>query len=631
MTEEQNNITEAEANNLESLENANVEVKPEVELVPENSSSPKSEEIDLSEYKSASLDQILVNLEKAFIEKPKNASKLLKGVRPIFFEKFEHEKNIANEAFIQVNEEDAAPFEFEKENLQVAFNELALKIKQARQEERDRIEQEKAKNFGLKKDLIASLEAIVKEDETLESIQKVKDIQKQWKSIRVLPKDKIQGLWDTYNALLDKFYDNHSINIELKELDRRKNLEAKIELTKKVEEVGKEKSLKRSFILLNKYHEEFRNIGPVPQESREPIWQAFKMASDAVYEVKRKEVEALESVKEENLKRKEILAEKAELLNAVTPKQLKDWNQKYTEFEALFDEWKKIGPVPKSNNDAVWIKFNGVRNDFYSKRKEFFKVINDERKDNLTKKEDLCIKVEALQNSEDWVATSNEIIRLQNEWKSIGPVPDKVNQSIWKRFRGACDVFFARKNEAFKDQRAQESENLKLKETLIAELKVLMNSEKEYKEVISDLKRIAAEWRKIGYVPKKALKRINTDYDEASNAVYQKFNEQIKSQKSSNLVEHYSNLKQSPNGDKSLDYEMRNIQKKIDFLREEVAGIERNMSFFAKSKTADKMLKDFESKIQKSKKQIDILKQELAAIKNVKKGDLEANNDESAS
>jgi len=623
MTEEQNNITEAEANNLESLENANVEVKPEVELVSENSSSPKSEEIDLSEYASASLEQILVNLEKAFIEKPKTASKVFKAVRPIFFEKFENEKSLAKEEFLKANEDEEAIFEFAKDGLQATFNNLGNKIKQARQEERDRIEQEKAKNLALKKELLAALEAIVKEDETLDSIQKVKDIQKQWKLIRVLPKDEVQGLWDDYNLLLDKFYDNHSINIELKELDRRKNLEAKIELTKKVEEVNKEKSLKRSFILLNKYHEEFRNIGPVPQESREPIWQAFKMASDAVYESKRKEVDALELVKDENLKRKEILAEKAELLNAVTPNQLKDWNQKYTEFQTLFDEWKKIGPVPKSNNDAVWLKFNGVRNDFYTKRKEFFKVINDERKENLSKKEALCVKVEALQNSEDWMATSNEIIRLQNEWKTIGPVPDKVNQSIWKRFRGACDVFFARKNEAFKGQRAQESENLKLKDALIDELNVLLNAEKDYKEVITDLKRISADWRSIGFVPKKALKRINTDYDAASNAVYQKFNEQIKSQKASNLVEHYANLKQSPNGDKSLDYEMRGIQKKIDFLKEEVAGIERNMSFFAKSKTADKMLKDFEAKIVKSKKQITSLKQELAAIRNVKKGGAE--------
>jgi hypothetical protein len=623
MTEEQNNITEAEANNLESLENANVEVKPEVELVSENSSSPKSEEIDLSEYSSASLEQILVNLEKAFIEKPKTASKVFIAVRPLFFEKFENEKSLAKEEFLKANEDEEAIFEFAKDGLQATFNDLGNKIKQARQEERDRIEQEKAKNLALKKELLAALEAIVKEDETLDSIQKVKDIQKQWKLIRVLPKDEVQGLWDDYNLLLDKFYDNHSINIELKELDRRKNLEAKIELTKKVEEVNKEKSLKRSFILLNKYHEEFRNIGPVPQESREPIWQAFKMASDAVYEGKRKEVDALELVKEENLKRKEILAEKAELLNAVTPNQLKDWNQKYTEFETLFDEWKKIGPVPKSNNDAVWLKFNGVRNDFYTKRKEFFKVINDERKENLSKKEALCVKVEALQNSEDWMATSNEIIRLQNEWKTIGPVPDKVNQSIWKRFRGACDVFFARKNEAFKGQRAQESENLKLKDALIDELNVLLNAEKDYKEVITDLKRISADWRSIGFVPKKALKRINTDYDAASNAVYQKFNEQIKSQKASNLVEHYANLKQSPNGDKSLDYEMRGIQKKIDFLKEEVAGIERNMSFFAKSKTADKMLKDFEAKIVKSKKQITSLKQELAAIRNVKKGGAE--------
>lgn len=629
MTEEQNNITEVEEGVTENAKTYSVEVKETTENSKETI-LPTNEEFDLSKYDNASLEELLKVIETAFVEKPKAAGKLIKAIKPLFIDKYEALKSESQDKYTENATEDSEPFVFEKAHLLDNLNELAGKIKRAKEEEKQRIEAEKAKNLADKKALLATLESIVQEDETLESIQKVKEIQKQWKTIRVLPKEEVTALWDNYNALLDRFYDNHSINIELKELDRRKNLEAKIELTKKVEEVVNEKSLKKSFILLNKYHEEFRNIGPVPQESREPIWQAFKMASDAVYESKRNELEAFEAIKEENLKRKELLAEKAEVLNAVTPSVLKDWNQKYTEFEKLFNEWKKIGPVPKSNNDAVWARFNGVRNDFYGKRKEFFKEINQERKQNQLKKEALCEKVESLKNSEDWIATSNEIIKLQKEWKEIGPVLDKINQSIWKRFRGACDVFFERKNEAFKDQRAQESENLTKKEALIKELNGLLVADSDYKSVIKELKRISGEWRTIGFVPKKALKRIHEDYDTASNAVYQKYSEQIKQQKSANLVDHYANVKQSPNGDKTLDFEMRNIQKKIALVIEENAGIERNMSFFAKSKTADKMLKDFEAKIEKNNKQIKTLKQELAAIKTAKRS-ADTNDEEAAS
>ena len=224
---------------------------------------------------------------------------------------------------------------------------------------------EKKNNLALKKKLLVKLEEIVSQDETLETINQVKEIQKEWKAIRILPKESVNELWDKYNLLQNKFYDNHSINIELKELDRQKNLAYKIELTKKVEGLMDEKSIKRFFIMLNKYHEEFKNTGPVPKESNEPIWQAFKKASDSIHEAKQKIIEELENKKIENLKKKEILLEKAILINAVLPITPKEWSEKSKQFDDLFTEWKKIGPVPKSNKDAVWINFNGNRNDFF--------------------------------------------------------------------------------------------------------------------------------------------------------------------------------------------------------------------------------------------------------------------------
>lgn len=582
----------------------------------------KEKEFDASVLAEKSLEDIVAEAETVLVLTPKAAGTKLNAIREVFYVKYNEAKEIALSAYNEAKTEESEPFVFEKSFLADKLTELQDKVRQAKKEEKERIQNEQKKNLKLKEELLNKLEILLEQDETLESISEVKNIQKEWKTIRALPKDKIQELWDKFHYLLNKFYDNHSINIELKELDRQKNLEAKIELTKKVEALLEEKSLKRSFIVLNKYHEEFKNIGPVPQESREPIWQAFKSATDAVYEAKRKIFQELEAGKEENLKKKEILAEKAILVGEIRPETIKEWNDKTKIFEGLFDEWKKIGPVPYSNKDSVWTKFNGVRNDFYSARKEYFKGLNVKRNENLKKKEILCDQVEQLSSSTDWNTTTKEIIGLQAEWKKIGPVSEKVNQAIWNRFRTACDNFFNAKNEAFSGKREEEKNNLVKKEELLKQLQDLASNDTDHKDAFAKLKKINAEWRSVGFVPHKAVKKISKAYDEANNAVYKKYSSQIEEAKAANLSEHYKELKSSHNGQRALDNEERNVKRKIGSLRDEIASIERNMSFFSKSKTAEKMLKDFEAKIEKTIGLISKLKKELVAIKNAKKEDV---------
>ncbi len=587
---------------------------------------------DLSTLEGKSMQELIEEANKVVVLTPSAASKQLKAIRGVFDVVYRDSRREAEKAFRQENEDVDAEFTFKEDEFKNHLNDLAKQIKLAQEEDKKRIEAEKQANLKQKLDLLKQLEELTKQDETSESINQVKEIQRKWKTIKVIPKEEVSKTWDRFHMLLDQFYDNHSINIELKELDRKKNLETKIELTKKVEAISKESSLKRSFILLNKYHEEFKNAGPVPAESREAIWNAFKKASDAIYDQKRKVYEQLEAGKIDNLKKKEILLEKAELLSQVDPVTAKDWSKRYDDFEKLFADWKKIGPVPKSNKDQVWIDFNGIRNDFYTKRKAHFKTLNAVRKVNLKAKEELCAKVEALKDSTDWAKTAKEIIALQNEWKKVGPVPDKVNQAIWKRFRAACDFFFDARSKAFEGQRKEEDQNLKAKEALIAKLDEIFKSDMDYKKSFEELKKVSTEWKTIGYVPHKAVKRINTAYDKASNAIYNKYKEESKQHKSSNLKEHYRSLKDGPNGDRALDTELRNIKKKISFHNNEIASIETNMSFFAKSKTADKLLKDFEAKIAKINKQITQLKMEMSAIRSAQRANTEtAENQEDVS
>ena len=584
----------------------------------------KSESFDPSTLQNKSLDELLEIAKELLVKTPKMASDQFSFIRRKFYDKYNTEKDQEYDAFKKQENDVDIEFTFSKQHLIEQIRDIEEQIKQALKEEKDRIELEKKKNLALKKKLLVKLEEIVSQDETLETINQVKEIQKEWKAIRILPKESVNELWDKYNLLQNKFYDNHSINIELKELDRQKNLAYKIELTKKVEGLMDEKSIKRCFIMLNKYHEEYKNTGPVPKESNEPIWQAFKKASDAVHEAKQKIIEELENNKIENLKKKEILLEKAILINAVLARTPKEWSEKSKQFEDLFTEWKKIGPVPKSNKDAVWINFNGNRNDFFSQKKVFFNGLNDQRKENLKAKEILCDQVEALKSSTDWGSTSKKIIQIQAEWKKIGPVPDKYNQKIWKKFRAACDFFFDAKNKANAGKQELERENLKKKEELIAQLQELASSETGNKTAFQSLKKINAAWRTIGFIPHKHLNRVNKAYDTASNAVYKKYSQKIEEQKAANLTEHYSEIINSSQGGQALEKEERNIQRKITSLKEEISSIETNMSFFASSKTADKMLKEFEQKITKTKKHIDRLKKELSTIKQVRRNNSKA-------
>lgn len=573
-------------------------------------------EFDTSQLEKRSLSDLVELANATLLLTPRIGLEHMEHIQSAFETQFAEEKQKAENAFDEGEHE--GDFAFEHDGLLDRINEIKEQLLQAEKEEKQRIEEEKKSNLKAKEALLNSLEELTGEDETSESIDKVKEIQRQWKAIRAIPQEHNHRLWERYHALLDKFYDTHSINIELKELDRRKNLEAKIELTKKVEELSKEPSLKRSFILLNKYHEEFKNIGSVPIESREPIWQAFKKASDAIYSQKRKQYDDLESKKEENLKKKELLLEKARMLDAVDPRSPKDWKDRSDAFDALFAEWKTIGPVPKSNKDQVWINFNGIRNDFFQRRKKYHKEFNSERNDNLKAKEALCEKVEALQTSTDWAKTAQKIKRLQGEWKKIGPVPPKVNQAIWKRFRKACDTFFDARSKQFEDKHADEAKNLESKQNLIKQLQQVLDSDPGHKIALNTLRTAAAEWKKIGHIPHKAMRKVNKQYETVSNAIYSKYREQAEAEKSKNLAGHYESLVKS-SGEGALDKEIRHLKRRIAQTREEIAGIENNMSFFSLSKNADSLLKDFDQKIKKLKQQIDRYKSEISVINSVKR------------
>lgn len=585
------------------------EEETETERMISEVDSP-SQHVDYSELEK---EQLLAAAQEANNHAPREAIKRIQEIRSFFFELLRQNKKDQLRSFIDAGN-DPNEFEYSDEEDRKTINLIYHQAQEARKEERERIESEKLQNLKLKRELLEKLKAITENDETENSLNEVKQIQQGWKKIRVIPREYNQELWDSYNFYLDKFYDDHSINIELKELDRKKNLEVKIDLCKKVDELLKEDSLKKGFILLNKYQEEFRNTGPVPREFSQEIWERFKGACDAVYSEKKELFEAVEAERKLNLEQKELLIQKASLVAADQYDRIKDWNSKSNELDKLFEEWKKVGPVPKTKNDDIWKRFRAEFNTFYKNRSAYFKQLNNERKANLILKEDLCKRAEELKDSTDFAFATKELIKLQEEWKKVGPVPDKVNNKIWKRFRGACDIFFEKKKASYEEKNKEEIDNLKGKKAVVERLNNLVEN-KDGIDVLKELKDLHKAWIQIGFVPRRDLKKIESAYRKATEAVYKKHNLDKTTAKQGQMEEHYKTLAELPNGKERLENESRQIKKKMSFLNGEIQTWENNIEFFGRSKSSQKLKDEIQAKIDKAKTQVDKLRKELKTLK----------------
>lgn len=575
----------------------------------------EEEKRDQTDYSSFSKADFLAKAEQ-LVDYPniKEAHDIFKKIRVLF------DDAVKAERVIQVKEwadagNDVREFKPAYDELKEKFYKVYTTFLEKRAEEKRLAEEEKQKNLQAKRQIIEKLKALSTQDETESVFKEVLDLQKQWKQIRTVPREHMQELWENYRFHLDKFYDNHAINNELKEKDRQKNLETKIELIKKVTLLHDEKSIKKAHILLNKYHEEFKNAGPVPgKDVAEDIWKRFKEASDKVLGEKRGQLETIKAKRNENLELKKVLCEKVEHINQLPLTTPKAWKEKGEEITAIFAEWKTIGPVPESVNDQIWKRFREAQNIFNHNKKAFFDQLNSGKDKNLELKTALCEEAEKLSESTQFDAGSKMLIALQEKWKSIGPVPENKNELIWSRFRAACDKFFKRKEEFYKVKNAGEKDNLAAKEKLIGAVNELMQSDNS-SEVFSQLKKLQQEWMSIGFVPIKVKADLQNRYSKAVDAVYKKFKQTADENKSMRVKEHYEMLSTSPNGDDKMRHEERVINDKLRMLREDAATLKNNIEFFAKSKNADALRKQIEQKIETANHQIAKLQEELKVLR----------------
>lgn len=624
-----NENTKEETSNPNN-ESVNQEPKmaPQPEALSEPEVSEEQEEVEDATYKMEDEhddDTDLTTLNKEqLVELIENAStqddlagaaRIAREVKPLLEEIFSEEEQAALDAFIEEgNEKD--DFSVKHDEWKNRFYDAYKKIQGRRSDHRQRIEEEKQKNLQIKRRILEDLRVLTETDETAESLERVKELQNQWKKIRAVPHEYVQELWDSYRVFLDKFYDNLSINFELKELDRKKNLEAKIDLCMKVDQLQEEASVKVAMNLLNKYHDEWKHAGPVPKEYAEEIWTRFKAASDKIYEQKKAQMDEMREMRRKNLELKTAINERLEQVATLLYDKPKEWIEKTEVINAFFEEWKKIGLVPKEQNEVVWGRFKDLRNHFYRQKNNYFKQLNKDKSENLKAKEELCEKAEALKDSEDWLKTTNELIRLQGEWKKIGPVPEKMSDVVWKRFRAACDAFFSKKEEHFKGQKEEQEKNLEAKKALVEEAKALeAMTDKQTDEVFKSLRDIQKRWNAAGYVPIKFKNQIQKEFSAIIDGLYKKHKRNAEEMKEGQLQEHYEELSQSPDGTKRLQFEERRVKEKIRHLKNDVETLENNIGFFSNSKTAGPLIKGITDKIAKANEQIERLQKELKAIK----------------
>ena len=577
-------------------------------------SEVEEEKRDQTDYSGFTKTDFLEKAEQlVFHPNIKEAHDIFKKIRVLFYDAIKAERVLLVKAWADEGNE-VREFKPPYDEVKEKFYKVYTTFLEKRAEEKKEAEQEKQKNYMAKKAIIERLKVLSAEDETESVFKEVLELQKQWRQIRTVPREHMQELWENYRFFLDKFYDNHAINNELKEKDRQKNLEIKIELIKKVSTLQEEKSIKKAHILLNKYHEEFKNAGPVPgKDVAEEIWKRFKEASDQILNDKRQALELIKLKRNENLELKKVLCEKVEHMNQLPLTSPKMWKEKAEEITAIFTEWKTIGPVPESVNDQIWKRFRDAQGLFNLNKKQFFDSLNSGKEKNLALKISLCEEAEKAAESTQFDATAKLLISLQEKWRSIGPVHESKNEEIWSRFRSACDKFFKRKEEFYKVKNVGEKENQTIKERIIADATALLAIE-EMGPSFEELRKLQKEWNSLGFVPIKVKADLQNRYSKAVDAIYKKFKQTADDNKAFRFKEHLDTLSTAPNGDDKIRYEERQINDKLRALRDDAATLKNNIEFFAKSKNADALRKQIEEKIEVSNQQITKLQEELKLI-----------------
>ena len=602
MSEDLNPVVPAEEQPVEVQETA-------AETVETVAESNPAEETPKNDFSNQGLKEI-VDTFKELLE-GENMQQLYKhaeALKAAFYKNLRKEKiasGLMQPAEAAVTETPAegaetAPEEAAEETVSVnpfaeierGFKDLYSQYKVKRAAFTQEQEKNKEENYQEKLAVIEDLKALVEASEDLkETFPKFREIQNRWRAIGPVPQARVKDLYDTYQHYVEMFYDYVKINKEFRDLDFKKNLEAKEKLCLRAEALAEEEDVVGAFRTLQKLHEQWKELGPVSKEFRDSIWDRFRAATAVINKKHQGFFEAQKGNQKENFEAKTALCEKVEEIAATEVTDASAWNRLTKEIENIQKEWRKIGFASKKDNQKVYDRFRAACDAFFNKKREYYSDFKNQMQDNLTRKLELCEKAEALKESTDWKKTTDEIIELQKQWKEIGPVSRKKSEQVWKRFRGACDEFFSNRDKHSGGQDSEQAENLAKKRALIDEVRNFVVEDRD--EAREALRNFQERWNAIGFVPFKEKARIQDAFRKVMNEKFAEFRDGGRGYVSK--------------AERAVRTERDRLVQKFMKKEQEIATWENNMGFFSQSKNAEALLQELNKKI-------DIARQELADL-----------------
>jgi len=594
-------VAEDKTSGKETAVGIEITLEQDEQVVPDYSTLSKKELVD-----------VVKELVKS--DDFKKTDAILKEVKSLFDEIRGHERA---EALIRFKNEGGLEddFEYRLDEFDHVFDATLKLLRDKRNQFYKSQEETKTENLRKKNEILEHLRVLIDGEDSPNSFQVFKDLQHQWKQVGPVPMANIKTLWANYNALIDRFYDHRSIYFELKELDRKKNLEAKLEICSKAERLNEVILIKDAVRELNELHHEFKHIGPVPKDDQENVWQRFKKASDEVYAKRDAFVAGLQVELSKNLELKSQLLLEIESFASFTTDRIKDWNQKTQQILELQKKWDGVGAVPRAKAKELNKKFWGAFKTFFHNKGIFFKKLDEERSNNLKAKQDLVNRALELKVSEDWSQTSQELIELQKKWKDIGPVPEKQRDKIYKEFKEACDFFFEHRRGTQEKADQEQDENYKRKEAIIQEL---LTAAKEKTGTLEALQQLQADYNSIGFVPKNVMASTKSRFNEATNKYIESIGGVSGDERERITLEaQLITLRNDPQADRKIYHKEQALRKQITKAENDLAILRNNLEFFGRSKNAEKLKEEFNGKIEEAHQHLLQLKNQLKLLKTV--------------
>ena len=497
-------------------------------------------------------------------------------------------------AFVEAGGDEAA-FTPSVDEDEVRFKELFAVYREERDKHIAMLEASKEENLKVKLAIIDELKELINSEENINTtFARFRELQQRWKEAGLVPQQNVKDVWETYNLYVENFYNYIKINRELRDLDLKKNYEAKLALCEQAEELALESHIVEAFRKLQKLHDEWRETGPVAIEFKESLWERFKEASSRINKRHQKHFESLKSEQMKNLALKQELCEKTEALLSREILTRKDWNKASEELLEIQKVWKTIGFAPKKDNNRIYERFRAACDKFFELKRNFYAGVKNEMEHNLALKQELCAEAEALAVSEDWKHATDELIALQARWKQVGPVARRHSDAIWKRFRAACDKFFERKSAHFSSVDSEHEENLKLKRALIEEMKAADIKAGGF-DMVKEFQR---RWSQIGFVPIKQKDALQKEYKAIVDGMFSTLRSSERDRSMNRFKERVSGMK----GGNQLRSERERLYNKVKQMEQDIALLENNIGFFSKSKNAEALIADVREKIVRAKR-----------------------------